>query len=243
MITRLSRTTGFLAATAVLAACSGGSTLPSGPSPESLRTGPSAILPLNGGLAGLAKSSSSACAIANNGWYFRGPCKEVVVPYTGKSLTFPSYRGLTLNMHIGANTVDSGKFVFGFGTSDTNITGTVFGHTFPEYGTVGCLDPQAQSVPCKGKGFLYVLFYNPPDQLASGIRDYPMFRISNTGEFPGTQCHEDNIEWNSKNRQWLWMDQGISATPQNGSVTFKAHANWIITFEPGSFEVVGFHCS
>jgi hypothetical protein len=238
MINRVVRAIVTLGATALLAACSGVSNTP----PVMQLTTPSSVLAGGAGnlVSALTSSQSSACAVTN-GWHFHGSCKTIVLPYSGKTVTLPAYHGMTVKITIGQNGFGT-KLVLGLGTSDTDITGKQFNTAFPVWGSKAatCVGGGGLSERCKGKGFLYILFYEPSSSLGGGIPNYPSYRITNTGSFYGTHCVESTIDWNTK---WYWIDSPVTAKPVNGVATFKASPDWGLTLTPGEFSVVAFHCS
>jgi hypothetical protein len=229
-------------AAALLAACSLG-TAPA----VALQTTPSTAVALgfehlSSGLSGgLRSSNSSSPCDLTSAWYFHGPCKTFILPYSGKTLTFPAYRGLSLTGKLFPNTWGT-DFAMGMGTSDTDITGKLYEDHFPVSGSHGatCIGTNLKPVACKGKGFLYLLFYAPPSGTGGGMPTFPVFHITNKANFSGTTCSYATLTWNGS---WLWIETTAAAKPKNGSLTYKSIGDWGLNLEAGHFSVVAFYCT
>lgn len=184
--------------------------------------------------------STSPCDIPN-GWYFKGPCQQFSLPYTGKTLHFPVYHGVTLMVRFGITSVNGRDFVVGMGTNDSNITGKDFDSVFPMYGTSeGCVDLNFNTVKCRGKAVLYVLLRNPDSTFGAGIPDSPLFRLTKKSAFHGTKCQMAMLVYRGSSN-WQWLELPVHAKPRTGVVTFKPY-HWILSLEPGYFQPVAFHC-
>jgi hypothetical protein len=234
-----------LGATALLAACSGGSSVPPAmqqDTPSSaVRVGLASLSPsLSAGLSG---GSKSPCNLPS-GWDFLGPCKEMILPFKGTTITFPSYRGFNVSVKIGMNGwASNGKpnLVMSEGTGDSDIVGKHYEGIFPVFGSrkATCVADGGGAVPCKGKGFLYILYYAATSGEGGGFPNFPAYHITYTGKLPGTVCSETWLVWKG---QWFWGLLNSTVKPKNGSVTFPAYPNWIEDLQPGQLGVVGFYC-
>ena len=209
MLSKFARGAIVLATLTSLGACASGTSI----MPEGLQT----TAPLRA--PGIVPDKSSPCNMTNS-WDFRGPCQEFTLNDKGHKVALATYHGLSVVAQILSNSAypPANKFVVGMGTGDADITGTLEGFKFPEYGSIGCVDQWFAPVTCKGKGFLYVLLRNP-NASEFGMNLLPLYRIANSGAFPGTKCQEANL--NYSNNQFVWRNLPVYASPQNGSITFK----------------------
>jgi hypothetical protein len=158
------------------------------------------------------------------------------------TVTFPPYRALGVTVKIGVNNFPD--LVMSIGTSASDIAGKHFSTSFPVFGSkLATCTYGPRVVPCKGKAFLYVLYYAPLSGGAGGILNWPEYHITNASQFPGAVCHEATLEWNSNNRKWYWIETNAAFKPKNGSVTYPAYPNWGLAITPGQEFVVSFYCT
>jgi hypothetical protein len=230
-----------LGAAALLASCSGGSSVPLAgqqSAPSAVGTELGALGPT---LASRLSGSQSAACDPKYGWSFKGPCQVFVLPYKGRTVTLSPYHGMRVTVKFGQNSV-VGNFVVGLGTSDADITGKHYLDLFPVWGSKAakCLGLNQRVTPCKGKGLLYVLLYLPPTTHHAAGLPYPSVHITKSGNFPGTTCAEASLFWSSA---WYWIESGNTAKPLNGNITFRYNPDWDLTLQPGHFGVLAVYCS
>ena len=164
-------------------------------------------------------SSASPCDITGF-WYFHGACKTFYVDGKGKTLRLRHYRGMSLTLALLPNVpVKSSQFVAGIGTSDTDITGTYHGASFPLYGSIDCVDLDNTKTACVGKAFLYMFMDNASPRPV-GFNADPGFTIVSKSGYPGTRCQLNSLTVTSSG-QLAWVRFPILGRVVHQSVKFK----------------------
>lgn len=186
-------------------------------------------------------------------WYFQGACVKRNLVRTGTTFKLKTYKRITMAIASGKNDAPGSlPFIVGNGTGSTDITGTLHGLKFPEYGKVPCFSGSllgAGVATCRGSAIVYVLFLDD-DKAGVTLATMPTVRLTKSGKFPGNTCYLDVLihigSGASSNYAWLILTAVSGQPTGDGMLTLAGTAS---TDDgtgfglPGrEFYIFGIHC-
>jgi hypothetical protein len=227
-----------------LAACSGQSTVPSAapqaPGADMVSTAPLTTHAMSFGDA-IAPDAKSPCDIATI-WYFRGSCVAANIKSSPNKVTLKAYKTYALTINFPKSNANNGEFILGVGTSSKDITGTLSGDKFPDYGSIPCYTSKGKSAKCAGKAFLYLFFANASTTNTVKFPSLPSETITTTGAFPGTKsCGSTQMAYDTNGNLVGWFLPGPNAKPSGNAATIPAFPGKA-KLGPRTFTIIGFAC-
>lgn len=225
-----------------LAACSGQSTVPSAapqaPSDGMVSTAQLITHAVPFGDA-ISPDAKSPCDVGI--WYFTGSCVAADIKSSPNKVTLKAYKTYALTINFPKSNANNGEFILGVGTSSKDITGTLSGAAFPDYGSLPCYTYQGKKSKCTGKPFLYLFFANASPKKVTFPSALPSESITTTGAFPGTKsCGYIQMAYANGNLVGWFLPAG-NAKPVGRTVSIPGFPGKAV-FKSRTFTVIGFAC-